>query len=786
MSVGGTATAVEVDRPPGAVPVVGALPAGPDGHCFYGQPVTAALRDRLVGAAVEILAARLPPSRAGLDPVRRSRRAVNEWLDWLDAFPGVSYQERWLASTAEATGGRSWAAVYAPTPAARERAARALEAVICVGAIRPTYRFLFSVWSRRLWSTWREEHDQVLFARLARIEDVTADQFADVVIGLARMSIRTGKTMPQLTCDDLLEFRTAMLAVKGEHNKVSCATLYFLGRQIGLFPEGPEEFRALRTVTARTPAELVAGYGVTSPVMAGLLTEYLAERRPALDYVSFKNMAHQLCRLFWRDIELAHPGIDTHRLTRAQIEAWKQRVTTLPDGRTRQRFTTVFLTVRCFYLDINHWANDHPERWATWATPSPITRQDVRAVSHQRRAETARMHARVRELVPQLPTLVHTVRSDRELAYETLRAGRTTLTNDQFTVGSVTFTRLGSAKRPDSVRLRDADGAVSDAVFVEHAAFWSWATVEVLRHTGIRIEELLELTHYSIRPYRQPNGDVIPLLQIAPSKTDAERVIPASPELAAVLARIITRVAGADGKIPLTIRHDEHERSWSDPLPHLFQYRLGGRPRSFNSGTLREYLRRSLTHAGMNLTSRQRLTPHDFRRLFTTDAVNNGLPIHIAAALLGHQDLNTTMSYTAIYPKEVFARYSEFIERRRADRPVDDYRPPTSGELAEFADHFGQRRIELGTCVRPYATPCIHEHACLRCPFQQLDPDQAPRLVEIRLDIKARIDTARDQRWLGDVAQLEQTLRHVDTKHAQLLQLLAEKPLPLIVAGPRT
>lgn len=58
--------------------------------------------------------------------------------------------------------------------------------------------------------------------------------------------------------------------------------------------------------------------------------------------------------------------------------------------------------------------------------------------------------------------------------------------------------------------------------------------------------------------------------------------------------------------------------------------------------------------------------------------------------------------------------------------------------------------------------------------------------MEIRLDIKARIDTARNQRWLGDVAQLEQTLRHVDIKHAQLLQLLAEQPLPLLTAGPPT
>lgn len=614
MSPAGPTAIVEADQSPRPTPPADESPPLRESHSIYRQPVTSALRDRLAGAAVETLAARQPPSRAGLDPVRRSYRAVNDWLDWLETFPGVSYQEKWLACGAETTG-RSWAVLCAPTRPGQERAARAFEAVICAGAIRPTYRFLFQVWSRRLWSTWREEHDQVLFARLAHLEGVAGDQMADVLIGLARLSIRTGKTLPQLTCDDLLEFRTEMLTVKGEHNKVSCATLYFLGRQIGLFSEGPEEFWALRTVTARSPAEIVAGYGITSPVMAGLLTEYLAERRPALDYGSFTNLAQQLCRLFWRDIELAHPGIDTHRLTRDQIEAWKQRVKTLPDGRTRQRFTTVFLTVRCLYLDINHWANDHPERWATWATPSPITRQDVRSVSHQWRAETARMHARVRELVPQLPALVHTVRSDRNLAAETLSVARATPTDGELSVGAATFTRLGSGKRIDAVRLRSADGAVTDAVFVEHAAFWSWATVEVLRHTGIRIEELLELTHYSVRPYRQPNGDVIPLLQIAPSKTDTERVIPASPELAAVLAQIITRVAGADGKIPLTSRHDEYERSWSDPLPHLFQYRLGGRPRTFNSATLREYLRRSLNHAGMSLTSRQRLTPHDFRRL---------------------------------------------------------------------------------------------------------------------------------------------------------------------------
>lgn len=150
------------------------------------------------------------------------------------------------------------------------------------------------------------------------------------------------------------------------------------------------------------------------------------------------------------------------------------------------------------------------------------------------------------------------------------------------------------------------------------------------------------------------------MLQVAPSKTDAERVIPANPELTSALAQIIKRVTSAEGTIALVSRRDEHERSWSDPMPFLFQYRLAGRPRTFNSGTLREYLDRAIERSGIGT----KLGPHDFRRLFSTDAVNNGLPVHIAAQLLGHRNLDTTMSYTAVYPQEVIDRYQQFIERR--------------------------------------------------------------------------------------------------------------------------
>jgi hypothetical protein len=93
----------------------------------------------------------------------------------------------------------------------------------------------------------------------------------------------------------------------------------------------------------------------------------------------------------------------------------------------------------------------------------------------------------------------------------------------------------------------------------------------VLRRTGARIEELLELTHLSLRQYQAPTGEMVPLLQISPSKTDLERVIPADPDVVAVLARIIRRIKADNGKVPLLHRYNNYERTFGPALPHLFQ-----------------------------------------------------------------------------------------------------------------------------------------------------------------------------------------------------------------------
>jgi hypothetical protein len=80
-------------------------------------------------------------------------------------------------------------------------------------------------------------------------------------------------------------------------------------------------------------------------------------------------------------------------------------------------------------------------------------------------------------------------------------------------------------------------------------------------------------------------------------------------------------------------------------------------------------------------------TPHDFRRLFATDALRSGLPPHIAAKILGHIDVGTTLGYAAIYPEDVVAHHRDFIARRRALRPAEEYRTLTAAEWDQFLQH---------------------------------------------------------------------------------------------------
>ncbi|WP_406067709.1 hypothetical protein [Streptomyces sp. NBC_01020] len=67
----------------------------------------------------------------------------------------------------------------------------------------------------------------------------------------------------------------------------------------------------------------------------------------------------------------------------------------------------------------------------------------------------------------------------------------------------------------------------------------------------------------------------------------------------------------------------------------------------------------------------------------------------------------------AVFNEDVIRRYVTHLDNRRKIRPSDEYRPASTAEWDEFTEHFDKRKVELGSCGRPYGTPCQHEHACL-------------------------------------------------------------------------
>ncbi len=171
-------------------------------------------------------------------------------------------------------------------------------------------------------------------------------------------------------------------------------------------------------------------------------------------------------------------------------------------------------------------------------------------------------------------------------------------------------------------------------------------------------------------------------------------------------------------------------------------------------------------------------SPHDFRRIFATEAVSQGLPVHIAAKILGHESLTTTQTYVAVYDHDVIDHHRAFIARRRATRPSQEYREPTDSEWDEFLGHWAARKLELGTCGRAYDTGCQHEHACIRCPMLRPDPTQQPRLEQIIASLTERIAEATERGWLGDVTGLTTSLDAARRKLVQMRRTATNLGLP--------
>ncbi|MFF4534522.1 tyrosine-type recombinase/integrase [Streptomyces sp. NPDC001407] len=727
-------------------------------------------------------------------------------LAWLQTFPGSTWQANWDASPAvhSTAGWHSTVLDWASTALGRRPTSACLAsgtlALICADVIRPSPAWLAASSSNAFRPAMAAARDPEGFARLeAQFPPaIQSTRHASAALkAVARLLAAFGGRVEDIVVGDLL-----VLLQETRHDAARGTRIAYTAlRDLGQFPpDAPATLLRLQTRTGQvSPAELVDRYRLRCRPVRDLLVDYLTERQPSLDHKSLITLSTALAGNFWSDLERHHEDIDSLHLSPEIAAAWKARVNTvtrrrrMPDGRVVETTTprssapAIKTLVRAFYLDISQWALDEPARWGPWAARCPVTEADCSDKKTKQRRKTA-SDQRTRERLPVLPTLIRV--ADRRLkeARTRLDALHAVPLGARFTALGETFTAPKRTSRAGLTgQAYDASGRRRDFEAEEKRAFWGWATIEILRHTGIRIEELLELGHHSIIRYKLPTtGEFVPLLQIAPSKTDQERLLLVTPELADVLSTVVTRVRGENGAIPSVPSYDIHEKAWNDPMPLLYQWNVSGDRRPISSNTVRDALNDVLLATGLTdgAGNPLKFQPHDFRRIFITDAILNGLPPHIAQVIAGHTNINTTMGYNAVYPAQAIEAHRSFIARRRNLRPRDEYRAVTSEEWQEFLNHFERRKLALGSCGRAFGTDCIHEHACVRCPVLIVDPNERGRLVEIRDNLNDRIAEAEREGWLGEVEGLSVSRDAAEEKIMQLDARQKKKESPVFMGIP--
>ena len=471
-------------------PAAGGSPAWEPRPCEEGWWQTRQSREDMVARLLGLFT---DPS-AGLTRDKTRRRGLTKLLDWLQRHPGDTWQERWLASGADAAGcGWTELPLRERVPIRRHHRDELFAGLVLLVAgqvIRPAYRWLLSQRLTVMLAEARAAFDSGAFRGLElQAQHATAWARSDALNKITWMVIRKGGLVSDIAVGDCLEL-TAALEEHHFRGSAGRPLFYALLKDTGVLPaSAPSRLRALRIEGRRSVAQIVDGYGIECRPVRDLLVEYFTERAPELDHTSLRSIARNLCRLFWRDLEIHHPGISSLHLPPQVAQAWKERLAHIRDAtgqpvRPRINYRSELVFVRAFYEDIARWAADDPARWAPWVAPCPVKAAECTQKKFKSRVKS-RMDQRTRAQLPLLPALLRAVEQQRKDAAERIATARDTPAGDVFTAAGQEFRRRrpGQAGRVNVTEV--ATGKRRNLTHEEEAAFWSWATVEVLRHTGV-------------------------------------------------------------------------------------------------------------------------------------------------------------------------------------------------------------------------------------------------------------------------------------------------------------
>lgn len=521
---------------------------------------------------------------------------------------------------------------------------------------------------------------------------------AAVILGLRVLLVTGHNRLDAITEEDLTLVPSA---VKGQDGLDAALC------RLGVLARTPKRGVTRRCrVGRRSPAELVEHSDIPDRFQA-VTVLYLETYTTRISDV-YATLRHKQTALahFWRYIDQHHPEVAAcAQLTPAQTRGFidhaidRARQVRRGDGDEDRTTAHAWLTdVRCFFADVCTWAAEPGSPFAPHAPAMiPLTRHDLIGVGFDqaRRRSAARTAATVIDLEREMPNIRAFALRRWHEATQDARAC------------------------PEDPKLATA----------EISAFWDWALLELLVLSGLRIEEACELTTLDILRRRQNDGRIYYLLHVKPSKFDRARVIPIGDGLGRVIAEIIRHVKRFYGAtaVPACDHWDHHEHENRPRAPYLLQ--AMSHPSAIGVTTIRNRLARLSQAAGARKAdgSPLRLRPHDCRRVFASEHLNNNTPPHVIQALLGHATIDTVMVYAKLYPSELIEGYRRALRGTyTAAHGPDALRNPTIEEWSAFSASCSMRDMGTHLCALPTGEHCPKGLVCLGCVHAQPKKSAAP------------------------------------------------------------
>ena len=677
----------------------------------------------------------------------RRLKSVGLVLDWLERLPGETWQQRWLASGADAAGERWVDGVGELSGLANGRDGRAqltggVTRLLMLGVVRPSYYWLYRWHSPILVRLLRDRRDPEGFARLDPLCE-RMPRFTPSIAGsptgyTLRILLHNGGRLADITVPDCVEAYRAMVghappapqlvraAPRGGHSP----------RRHAADRVGGQPSRSL------TVEEIVDVYGVTAGP-SGICSSLICANgaRPSTT-ARWCQLATKLVLLFWRDLELHEPGIGSLHLAEPLARAWKERLHRVHHGndrigKRRQDRHPILLAVRGFYADLNQWALEDPGRWRRWAAPNPVIARDLADQHKHIRRQHARMHQRTRGLAAVLPALVGMAvarqaarcRGARDYRPRTIGQIVVVHVTSPGPAVYVTDPARGGTGRPGAVY---ADDPAHEAPAQPHTR----GGIRLLgMGGGRRTPPHGSTARGDARDHppqlrgvhaAQHRGGDSPL-QITPSKTDRERLLVVGPELSEVLQRDHHSRQSRHRQAPLVSRYD-HAEPPPQPGAALFvSAPCGLRPQVMTTIRVGQLLDETMDATGLSAADGRPL--RSARMTFAASLPLRrwppGLPIHIAAKLLGHESFGDHAGVTlrCTEDQDVVDHHRAFIARRRPCGPARSTASPRRGvgrvprPLREAQGRARGLRQRLCNGLHPRA--CV-----LRCPSSGPDPNQ--------------------------------------------------------------